>query len=386
MHFTIKNYENLARSFIYKKNPIYVQYYITARCNLRCEQCSIIYSDARHDEMDIDQINLVAENFKNIGVTFVLLIGGEPFVRKDIHLIVKAFTQRGMHVRLQTNGLATEEQLTKCVENGARDISISLDTLQQSLQDKINGDFIKSWNKAIKSIALVNKIFPENSTAFFNTVLMPKNLGEIKKVLKFATEIGWGMSLVPVHVGELHTPQGYRTMFDTNKVKFKKEEMSKVNELIYDLKALKKDGYNLYDSDIYLDDISNFISQKDLKWRKKNHGICDAIDLYFALAPSGRIKVCCDYEMDEGYYAYSQNFVQNYLSQEISDKAKPKKISCKGCLYGSYPEISISARFLSAMIERLKYFNVMRPEIKKLDYQELIDVAYKIENEQDKCI
>ena len=382
MHFTIKNYENLARSFIYKKNPIYVQFYITARCNLRCEQCSIIYSDARHDEMSIDQINLVAENFKNIGVTFVLLIGGEPFVRKDIHLIVKAFAQRGMHVRLQTNGLATEEQLIKCVENGARDISISLDTLQQTLQDRINGDFNKSWNKAIKSIALVNKVFPENSTAFFNTVLMPRNFFEIKKVLKFATNIGWGMSLVPVHVGELYSPQGYRTMFDKDKVQFKKEEISEVNDLINELKTLKKEGYNLYDSDIYLDDIANFILGKNLIWRKKNHDICDAIDLYFALAPSGRVKVCCDYEMEEGYYAYDKNFVENYLSQKISDAAKPKKSSCKGCLYGSYPEISISARFLSAMIERIKYFDTKRPVIKKLDYQQLIDIAYKIENEQ----
>ena len=382
MHFTIKNYENLARSFIYKKNPIYVQFYITARCNLRCEQCSIIYSDARHDEMSIDQINLVAENFKNIGVTFVLLIGGEPFVRKDIHLIVKAFAQRGMHVRLQTNGLATEEQLIKCVENGARDISISLDTLQQPLQDRINGDFNKSWNKAIKSIALVNKVFPEKSTAFFNTVLMPRNFFEIKKVLKFATTIGWGMSLVPVHVGELHSPQGYRTMFDKDKVQFNKEEVLEVCNLINELKTLKKKGYNLYDSDIYLDDIANFILGKNLIWRKKNHGICDAIDLYFALAPSGRVKICCDYEMEKGYYAYDKNFVEDYLSQQISDAAKPKKISCKGCLYGSYPEISISARFLSAMIERIKYFDTKRPEIKKLDYQQLIDIAYKIENEQ----
>lgn len=382
MHFTIKNYENLARSFIYKKNPIYVQFYITARCNLRCEQCSIIYSDARHDEMNIDQINLVAENFKNIGVTFVLLIGGEPFIRKDIHLIVKAFAQRGMHVRLQTNGLATEEQLFKCVENGARDISISLDTLQQTLQDRINGDFNKSWNKAIKSIALVNKVFPENSTAFFNTVLMPRNFFEIKKVLKFATKIGWGMSLVPVHVGELHSPQGYRTMFDKDKVQFKKEELLEVSNLINELKTLKKEGYNLYDSDIYLDDIANFILGKNLIWRKKNQGVCDAIDLYFALAPSGRVKICCDYEMEEGYYAYDKNFVEDYLSQKISDAAKPKKSSCKGCLYGSYPEISISARFLSAMIERIKYFDAKRPEIKKLDYQQLIDIAYKIENEQ----
>ena len=44
--------------------------------------------------MNIAQINKLAENLKKIGVTVVLLIGGEPFVRKDIHQIVKAFTSR----------------------------------------------------------------------------------------------------------------------------------------------------------------------------------------------------------------------------------------------------------------------------------------------------
>ena len=73
--FSLSQKFNLAKNVILKK-PIYVQYYITSRCNLACEQCSIIYADAKHQEMDIDQINKVAENLKKIGVTIVLLIGG----------------------------------------------------------------------------------------------------------------------------------------------------------------------------------------------------------------------------------------------------------------------------------------------------------------------
>ena len=40
----------------------------------------------QHQEMDIDEVNKVAENLKN-SVAIVLLIGGEPFVRKDIALV-----------------------------------------------------------------------------------------------------------------------------------------------------------------------------------------------------------------------------------------------------------------------------------------------------------
>ena len=54
--FNLTQQYNFAKSFIFKKSPLYVQFYITARCNLACEQCNIIYSDAKHHEMNIDQI------------------------------------------------------------------------------------------------------------------------------------------------------------------------------------------------------------------------------------------------------------------------------------------------------------------------------------------
>ena len=68
------------------------------------------------EKMNIKQINQVAENLKKIGVSIVLLIGGEPFVRKDISEIVRAFTSRNIHVRKQTNGAATREQLEDWTE------------------------------------------------------------------------------------------------------------------------------------------------------------------------------------------------------------------------------------------------------------------------------
>ena len=89
-----------------------------------------------------------------MGVAIVLLTGGEPYARKDLPEIIKAFESRGVHVRMQTNGLATEEMIAASVEAGGCDISISLDTLNPSSQDVINGGFSNSWHKALKTIAL----------------------------------------------------------------------------------------------------------------------------------------------------------------------------------------------------------------------------------------
>ena len=381
-YFNLEQKFNFAKSFIGKKSPLYVQFYITSRCNLACEQCNIIYSDAKHQEMNISQIKKVAENLKKIGVNIVLLIGGEPFVRKDIDQIVKAFTSKNIHVRMQTNGVATEQQLTNCVNAGGKDISISLDTLEPEIQDTINGGFKKSWERAIKTIAMVSNIFPDNSTAFFNSVIMPKNINAIEKVIKFATRIGWGVSLVPVHISEPSNPMGYRTLDYEKNVTFNDNQELEIKLLIKKLKDLKK-NYNLYDSDEYLDDIENFLLNKPINWRKKNNNVCDSPNLYFAISPSGTLKVCCDYEALKNIYVYNDNFPDLFFSGEIQKIVYPITNNCNGCMYGSYPEITITARNLTAFIERLKYFNYQPPRIKRLKFEELQNIAKEILNEQN---
>ena len=381
-YFNLEQKFNFAKSFIGKKTPLYVQFYITSRCNLACEQCNIIYSDAKHQEMNISQINKVADNLKKIGVNIVLLIGGEPFVRKDIDQIVKAFTNKNIHVRMQTNGIATEQQLINCVNAGGKDISISLDTLEPEIQDTINGGFKKSWERAIKTIAMVCNIFPDNSTAFFNSVIMPKNINSIEKVIKFATKIGWGVSLVPVHISEPSHPMGYRTLDYEKNVTFNDNQELEIKLLIKRLKDLKK-NYNLYDSDEYLDDIENFLLNKPINWRKKNNNVCDSPNLYFAISPSGTLKVCCDYEALKNIYVYDDNFPNFFFSGEIQKIVYPITNNCNGCMYGSYPEITITARNLTAFIERLKYFNYQPPKIKRLKFEELQNIAKEILNEQN---
>jgi len=52
----------LAASALTKAAPAYVQFYITARCNLACEQCNIIYSNADQEEASLEDCCRIAEN------------------------------------------------------------------------------------------------------------------------------------------------------------------------------------------------------------------------------------------------------------------------------------------------------------------------------------
>lgn len=377
-YFNFNQKTRLLRSLFTKTSPAYVQFYLTARCNMACEHCNIIYADADVPEMSIEQIRAMAKNMAEIGVCIVLLIGGEPFVRKDIAEIVFAFTDAGIHVRLQTNGLASKEALKKCVAAGVRDISISLDSLEPTLQEIINGYFPGTWGRAIKTMADVNELFPENGTAFFGTVLMPRNINHIQDVIEFATAIGWGVSLVPVHISTPDRPRGFRTFDDRNVCRFPSHTHPRVREVLQEVKGLRKKGFNVYDSDEYIDDIYRFIVGEPLRWRRRNGNVCDSPNLYFAIEPNGNISPCCDYKLPNFHPLYHKDFPKLYRSGIIHQELYSFTRNCAGCLYGSYPEITITARYFVPLVKRILFFNKHTPRLKKLNAEDMINIARHI--------
>jgi hypothetical protein len=283
-------------------------------------------------------------------------------VRQDLPEIVKAFTSRGIHVRMQTNGLASEDALARCVDNGAHDISISLDSLSPARQEAINGGFPGSWRRALETMSKVTRRLPaKGSFAAFGCVLSHHNLDDVESVIRFGTEIGWYTSLVPLHTTAPHKPMNFRT-YDSS-LSFKSEHYPRVDALIDNVKALKKSGFLLYDSDEYLDDIKRFVRNDPTLWRGRNGGVCDSPALYFAILPNGDFAVCCDHRLPgRGIPTQAPDFPERYQSGEFRQKVIDVARACVGCMFGSYPEITITARWWSAAWERLEVFLAGEPK------------------------
>lgn len=342
-------------SAIRQDTPVYVQFYITARCNLTCQQCNIRYTNADVRECTLEEIKRIAENFAKIGVGIVLLTGGEPFTRVDLPEIIREFYSRGIHVRMQTNGLASREAIHKVIEYGGRDISISLDSLNPATQEKINGGFPKSWHRAIDAISIFSSYLPkEGSFASLGCVLQRDNLNDIEDVIKFGSKISWFTSLVPIHVSDTFHPLGFRT-YD-KRLRFLPDEYSRVDTVIERVRKMRNEGYLLYDSDQYLDDIKRFVHNEPTTWRSKNENVCDSPNLYFAVLPNGDFAPCCDWRLPRSVHTYDSNFPQVYKDRLFRKDVYAITSACYGCMYGSYPEMTISMRFLPAKIQRLKVF------------------------------
>lgn len=371
----------LAKAALFQNAPVYVQFYVTARCNLTCQQCNIIFANSDVRECTIDEVQRIADNFAKMGVAIVLLTGGEPFARKDLPEVIRAFESRGVHVRMQTNGFATEEQIARAVEAGGRDISISLDSLQPAVQDKINGGFNASWHQALKTMALFTQYLPkEGSFASLGCVLQPHNMGDIEDVVRFGTAISWFTSLVPVSVTDYSHPRGFRTFDQT--LRFRKEELAVVDEVVERVRRMRKEGFLLFDSDQYLDDFKRFVHDEPVTWRNHNNNVCDTPNLYFALLPNGEFAPCCDYRLGNSYPAYQDNFPAIYRNKKWREEVSEITRKCDGCMYGSYPEMTISMRFMAAKLQRVQTFLTAPPANRwPLTYEELLAVAEAIRSE-----
>lgn len=343
--FSLRTKLRLARGLLARgRHPLYVQFYVTARCNLSCKQCNIIYANADVGEVSLAQVDAMAENLAAIGTGMVLLTGGEPFVRRDLPEIIRAFTRRGTHVRTQTNGLATLDQLKQAAAAGARDISISLDSLLAEKQDFLNGSHDRSWMRAIEAISRVTHAYPaRDSFAAFGTVLSPQNLLEIPNVIRFATRVGWYVSLVPAHVADPADPHNFRS-YDREMI-FPPALYPVVDQVLAECVELKRSGHLLYDSPEYLENVRRFIRREPVTWRRRNNGVCDSPGLYFAVRPNGDLQPCCDHVLQESYPVWHPDFPRWYRDAELRGAVHEITSQCGGCMYGSFPEMTITARF-----------------------------------------
>ena len=380
--FPVSSKLTLARAALVQDAPVYVQFYITARCNLTCQQCNIIYANSDVRECTLDEIKRIADNFARMRVAMVLLTGGEPFTRLDLPEIIRAFTSRGVHVRMQTNGLATHERIQQVIEAGGRDISISLDSLWPGNQDEINGGFTKSWHDALQAMASFTQLLPkEGSFASLGCVLQRDNLGDVEDVIRFGTQISWFTSLVPIHLTTFDKPMSFRS-FDQTK-RWRPDELPYVNTLVERVRAMRHEGFLLYDSDQYLDDVKRFAAGDPTTWRQKNAGVCDSPNLYFAVLPNGDFAPCCDHRIPSQIHTYDADFPKIYRDKVFRDEVLRVTKACQGCMFGSYPEMTIAMRYLAAKWDRVKLF-LAAPPVKKwpFTYEKLVEIAERIRNER----
>lgn len=109
---------------------------VTDRCNLRCGYCMPEEEYAwlpRRELLTFEEQERVVRTLVALGVDKVRLTGGEPLLRRDLHLLVArlATLPAAVDLALTTNGVLLEQEAARLAAAGLRRITVSLDTLRR---------------------------------------------------------------------------------------------------------------------------------------------------------------------------------------------------------------------------------------------------------------
>lgn len=100
-----------------ERRPLNGTFELTERCNLDCRMCYVCRpagdSAVRKKELSAEQWLSLAREAKEAGMLFLLLTGGEPFLRPDFFAIYEPLTRMGFVLTLFTNGTLITDAVAK---------------------------------------------------------------------------------------------------------------------------------------------------------------------------------------------------------------------------------------------------------------------------------
>jgi len=98
------------------------------------------YEYLRRDQiLTFEEIYRLARLFAEQGVRKIRLTGGEPLVRKDLHLLIKMLAEiPNLDLTLTTNGALLARQAQALKEAGLQRVSVSLDSLDNDIFKAMN--------------------------------------------------------------------------------------------------------------------------------------------------------------------------------------------------------------------------------------------------------
>ena len=176
-----KNFSNKYINFLYngltRSAPVQLTLFVTSRCNIRCKMCFYwepVENKASH-EISLEEIDKISKSMPDF--FWLLISGGEAFVRGDLPEIVETFYKNNniKHLTIPTNGTYKKK---------------TLEVLQKILTRC--PDLFINFHLSLNGIGKDHDDLCQNEGAFEKLLDTYKEVSELKKKYK---NLGLGMSM-----------------------------------------------------------------------------------------------------------------------------------------------------------------------------------------------
>jgi radical SAM protein with 4Fe4S-binding SPASM domain len=310
--------------------PMTAVWEITMGCNMRCKHCGSSCENALPDELTTEEALDLADQIADLGLTWITLSGGEPFIRKDWHLIAKRLSDKGVIPNIISNGwLVTDDIISKIKESKVGTVAISLDGLKET------HDYIRKPGSYDRTISALQRFVGNEVVCGVVTTISNANMHELRELRQVLVDLK-----VPYWQVQIGLPMGN---FSKEKGFILRPEQ--INDIIDFCYETAKGG----EITLYPADCIGYYNIKELETRQIAHNTgtlpmwkgCNAGKRGFGILHNGEIMGCTsirDRQYIEGniritplraIWENPENFKWNRTATKAMLKGE-----CNQCKYG----------------------------------------------------
>ena len=169
--------------------PLSGTFELTPVCNMNCKMCYVRMSraeqEAVHPLRTAEEWLELGKTARDRGMLYLLLTGGEPFLRPDFREILSGLHQMGLLITINSNGTLIDESVVECLkESPPVRINITLYGASDETYERLCGN-PEGFTQVTKAIRLLKEA---GITVKINCSLTPYNAGDLEKIFAFCKE------------------------------------------------------------------------------------------------------------------------------------------------------------------------------------------------------
>jgi len=163
------------------KFPYFIDWAITARCNLSCQHCRGFPGG----EVSTERARKLIAEIARLRPGWVIVEGGEPLLRPDLFELLRLMRQKGLEAHLITNGMVLSPKIIATLKQLGVKVMVSIDgatkATYEAIRDGANFDTVVESARTYATEGLLEAI---------NITLLKANYQEIPEFFDLAVSIG----------------------------------------------------------------------------------------------------------------------------------------------------------------------------------------------------
>ena len=213
--------------------PGYLQFAITNICNADCDFCGFArskFDPKARSSVTLQEARAVIDIAVKNHIGYLLFVGGEPMVHRDLRAMTRYAAERGIHPMICTNGgLWTEENMRSFANDGLSSVIMSIDAHDIAKHEQNRG-----LPDVCRKIKRANEFFHSAGVQTTASVTASRLIDDYDKLPEFLGSLGFTSCTFSYPLTSLAS--SYLSFSNSGLVNYSKDELIELFEKIKRMK------------------------------------------------------------------------------------------------------------------------------------------------------